>query len=73
VDALRERAHALKGAAATLGANRLAAACKELEEAGRDGDLERARGLIPELLDATSATEAGLAGALQTGLQPSRR
>lgn len=36
-------AHSLKGACATYGAPRLTAVCKEIELAGKSGDLETAR------------------------------
>ena len=71
-EVVRESAHALKGAAATLGATRLAAACAAMERAGRDGDLEHARDLIVDLTEAAEATESGLSRALQIGLQASQ-
>jgi HPt (histidine-containing phosphotransfer) domain-containing protein len=71
-EVVRESAHALKGAAATLGATRLAAVCAAMERAGRDGDLEHARDLIVDLTEAAEATESGLSRALQIGLQPSQ-
>jgi signal transduction histidine kinase/CheY-like chemotaxis protein len=55
-----DEAHALKGAGATFGALRLAAICSALERAGRDGDLEQARSLIPSLREVASATQAAL-------------
>jgi len=68
-EAAGQEAHTLKGASATFGAVRLAAVCEAIEQAGHDGDLERARSLVAELEVAARATEA----ALQIGLQPSRR
>jgi HPt (histidine-containing phosphotransfer) domain-containing protein len=64
-----QQAHTLKGASSTVGAVRLTTVCEELEQAGRAGDLERARSLVDELEAAAAATHA----ALQTGLQTSRR
>jgi two-component system sensor histidine kinase/response regulator len=57
---LREEAHALKGAGATLGAVRLAALCAALERSGQEGDLEQAHHLLPELAEASAATRIGL-------------
>jgi HPt (histidine-containing phosphotransfer) domain-containing protein len=59
--ALSEEAHRLKGAAANLGANRLAAVCAELEAAGRgDGTAE-----IGDLLDRLEIELTATCGALQ--------
>jgi len=44
--AIRSAAHALKGAAASIGAARLAAACATLEALGRAGDHEGAPELV---------------------------
>jgi HPt (histidine-containing phosphotransfer) domain-containing protein len=45
-DALRVLAHSLKSSSATLGAHRLAALAKQLEEACRTVQVEQAEGLI---------------------------
>ncbi len=47
--AAREHAHSIKGAAANVGANHLREIAFEIEMAGKSGDCERIRGLIPEL------------------------
>ena len=47
--ALRQAAHSLKSSSANLGATRLAALCKELEQRGREGRLEDAPCLLEEL------------------------
>jgi len=48
-DALRQAAHSLKSSSANLGAKRLAAVCKELEQRGRERRLEGAAELLREL------------------------
>ena len=48
-EALRLAAHNLKSSSANLGATRLAAACKELEQRGRDRRLEGATALLREM------------------------
>ncbi|MFO1423364.1 MAG: response regulator [Candidatus Competibacteraceae bacterium] len=48
-EALRQAAHSLKSSSANLGATRLAALCKELEQRGRDRRLEDAATLVWEL------------------------
>jgi len=48
-DALRQAAHSLKSSSANLGAKRLAAICKELEQRGRERQLADAPGLLEEL------------------------
>jgi HPt (histidine-containing phosphotransfer) domain-containing protein len=63
---LSAEAHSLKGAAATLGAVRLAAVCAELESSSSGGDLDRAGQLMPELEQAAAATRAGLESATQS-------
>ena len=45
-DAIRGAAHSLKSSSATLGAHRLAALAKQLEEACRTAHVEQAEGLI---------------------------
>jgi HPt (histidine-containing phosphotransfer) domain-containing protein len=46
---LRDKAHSLKGSAATVGAERVASAARELERMGRDGDLAAAAGAAASL------------------------
>jgi signal transduction histidine kinase/CheY-like chemotaxis protein/HPt (histidine-containing phosphotransfer) domain-containing protein len=46
---LRAAAHSLKGAAANLGARGLARLCAELEKIGRDGSVQGADALLPQL------------------------
>ncbi len=50
-------AHVLKGSAAQLGARRLAEVCRELEDRGRDGNLEQAGELL-RLLEAEASRAA---------------
>ncbi len=57
---LSHEAHSLKGASSTFGARRLAAVCLELEQAGRAGDLDRARALIPQLEQASTDTQVAM-------------
>jgi CheY-like chemotaxis protein/HPt (histidine-containing phosphotransfer) domain-containing protein len=46
---MRLRAHSLNGATANLGANALQKAASEIEAAAKNGDLDRARELVPNL------------------------
>lgn len=46
---VRIRAHTIKGMAANLCTPALRDVCMKIENAGRDGDMEAARGLLPEL------------------------
>ncbi len=48
-ESLRQAAHSLKSSSANLGATRLAALCKELEQRGRDRRLEDAATLLQEI------------------------
>jgi HPt (histidine-containing phosphotransfer) domain-containing protein len=63
-DALREAAHALKGSAATLGAQQVGELCSQLEQMGREGALEAAAGLLPELDAAWRRAERALASVM---------
>lgn len=54
-EALQQAVHKLKGTAAILGLRRLAAICRELDDATRT-DLDAARSLIPPLVEAFDAT-----------------
>jgi signal transduction histidine kinase/DNA-binding response OmpR family regulator len=47
--ALMEAAHSLKSSSANLGATQLAALCKELEQRGRDNNLQGAAELVDEI------------------------
>ncbi len=48
-EALRQAAHSFKSGSANLGATQLAAACKELEQRGRDQCLDEAAALLREV------------------------
>ncbi len=48
-DGLAKQAHSLKGAAGTLGAERIASVAKQLEQTGRAGDLSNVGVLLEEL------------------------
>ena len=64
-EAVREAAHSFKGSSMNLGALRLAAFCRQLEDQARAGNAAALPGLI-ELLGTEFAVVAGL-------LQPSRQ
>ena len=49
LEQIRQSAHALKGASANIGANRMRKVAAELEEAARQGDAATATGLAPSL------------------------
>jgi|SRR5882757_9046909 HPt (histidine-containing phosphotransfer) domain-containing protein len=59
-EALKEAAHALKGASANLGAARVAMLSARLWELGRDGDLTSAPALLDELERAVQDAPAAL-------------
>ncbi len=61
VDAVRQRAHALKGAAATLGATQLHAIAVALEQALHGGETAQAGALLEALRDGQTALDAALA------------
>ena len=66
--ALEAAAHRLGGAAATLGADALTAACRSLEKCGREGDLSdvaAAVGVLAERLARTREIFTGLAEELE--------
>jgi HPt (histidine-containing phosphotransfer) domain-containing protein len=48
-DAVRKGAHLLKSSSANVGAEKLATLCQELEIIGRNGDIEKATGVLTEL------------------------
>lgn len=64
-NALRYAAHAVKGSVANFSADRAVQAARELEFAGRDGDLAQA----PQLLEATVAAVEEVVAALQRELK----
>ncbi|AMO77773.1 MULTISPECIES: Hpt domain-containing protein [Pseudomonas] len=47
--ALRHAAHSFKGSCGNMGAPALAALCKRLEDAARQGDMAKAAGLIEQV------------------------
>jgi two-component system sensor histidine kinase/response regulator len=59
-EALKEAAHALKGASANLGAARVALLSARLWELGREGDLKSAPALVDELERAVQDAPAAL-------------
>jgi len=63
---LRDKAHSLKGSAATVGAERVAAAARELERMGRDGELAAAAGAAGSLV-AELATAGDLMRRFEAG------
>ena len=63
---LRQGAHRLRGAAATVGATDLAARCSKLEELGRAGRLGEARGLLTGLQSGLDGTAAALRDAVSS-------
>jgi signal transduction histidine kinase/HPt (histidine-containing phosphotransfer) domain-containing protein/ActR/RegA family two-component response regulator len=62
-------AHVFKGSAAQLGARRLAEACAELEERGRDGNLDGSQEELGELLRLLEEEASRAADALLTRLR----
>jgi len=48
-EALRDAAHALKSASATLGAKQLSLLCNEAEALGREGNMERAQAVVSQV------------------------
>ena len=60
-DALAKTAHALKGGASNLGATRVAALCKAIEDAARANELAKVAGAVGALPAAFDATRAALA------------
>ena len=52
---LTREAHSIKGAAANMGAEALRQAAAKVEQAGRCGDLEAARRLLPEVAQCFAA------------------
>jgi CheY-like chemotaxis protein len=70
-EAVRTRAHSLKGSAGNIGAEALQQLAADMERAGRDGRLDEAERLLPQLaadLDAVNLTlDEWYAGAVQPG------
>lgn len=56
-----EAAHALKGSSATLGAQKLARLCDEIEAAASTGDHRRPARLLPEVVREAADTGSALA------------
>jgi HPt (histidine-containing phosphotransfer) domain-containing protein len=48
-EALLQTAHSLKGSAATLGADRMAEICRQMEVSGRAGEMPQGEGLFESL------------------------
>jgi signal transduction histidine kinase/CheY-like chemotaxis protein/HPt (histidine-containing phosphotransfer) domain-containing protein len=64
LDALRRTAHTLKGSAASLGATDMAAACQNIEDRARDGELGQLDRLLAELQARAADVTAALTHAL---------
>jgi PAS domain S-box-containing protein len=60
----QNRAHTIKGAAASVGGEAVRMAAAEMEQMARDGDLENMRRLLPELKE----REAGLTSAMRKSI-----
>lgn len=58
---VRQTAHSLKGSSANIGAKQLSARCQLLEDAGRDGDLNRSRDVFALVSQDWRAVSAALA------------
>jgi HPt (histidine-containing phosphotransfer) domain-containing protein len=59
-EAFRRHAHSIKSSSATFGASGLAAQARDLEMAGRDGDLSGADARVRNLVDAYATVERRL-------------
>ena len=59
-DLVRARAHSIKGSAGNIGADALQELAAAMERAGRDGDLDEARRLLPDLQAHLEAVNAVL-------------
>lgn len=46
---IRETAHSLKSSSGNVGAVKLSSLCKEMEEAGREANIDAAMGLLPQI------------------------
>ncbi|MFK7927149.1 MAG: Hpt domain-containing protein [Myxococcota bacterium] len=58
VDTVVRRAHAIKGASGNVGADAVMDVAGRIERAGRDGELEQALALVPDLRAAFAETLA---------------
>jgi HPt (histidine-containing phosphotransfer) domain-containing protein len=56
---VRETAHSLKSSSGNVGAVNLSSLCKEMEQAGKEANIDLARRILPQLLEAYE--EAGVA------------
>lgn len=65
--AIHRTAHTLKGAAGSIGATALQARCRELEEAGKEGTLDRAADLGRRVHDEFARAQVEIAEILATG------
>ena len=70
-EALRQAAHGLKSSSANLGATRVAALCRELEQRGRERRLEDAAELLRALETHYLRAREALTGQLEKGLPES--
>ena len=66
--ALQRSAHTLKGSSASLGAQRMAALCFELEKLGRDGTVEGALPIAAEVEQEFDRVRIGLCSAIDLNL-----
>jgi HPt (histidine-containing phosphotransfer) domain-containing protein len=57
--AVRETAHSLKSSSGNVGAVNLSSLCKEMEQAGKEANIDLARRILPQLLEAYE--QAGVA------------
>ncbi|WP_306017594.1 Hpt domain-containing protein [Balneatrix alpica] len=57
---IREAAHSLKGSSGNIGAKELAEICKNLEDAGRESNLELAAQLLPQVESALAQVQQAL-------------
>jgi HPt (histidine-containing phosphotransfer) domain-containing protein len=65
VDLVVEKAHKLKGSSATVGATRMAALCRALEEQAHDGALAEAEDTVREMEEEWSHTKTALSAYLE--------
>jgi len=60
IAAISETAHSLKSSSANLGARRLAALCRELEQRGKEGAVDTITGLVEQISTEYSSAQSGL-------------
>ena len=65
-NALSREAHRVKSGAANMGALRISALCKEVEQTAGDGDLQTAGQSVSQLLEEVPRAIAGLRAYLET-------